>query len=77
MKKSFFRRIAALLCCMTLCFVSFKPVANAASDTILTLNLGGLSIYTYEDVPKAFDDTTDINTFIKNELDGWEYAKKR
>lgn len=76
MKKSFFRRITALLCCMTLCFVSFKPVANAASDTILTLNLGGLSIYTYEDVPKAFDDTTDINTFNKNELDGWEYAKK-
>lgn len=71
MKKSFFRRITALLCCIVLCFASFKPLAHAAiaGDPTLELTLGTLGIYDVEYIEFA-----DAATYTET-LDGWEYTK--
>lgn len=71
MKKSFFRRITALLCCIVLCFASFKPLAHAAiaGDPTLELTLGTLGIYDVEYIEFA-----DAATYTET-LDEWEYTK--
>ena len=69
MKKSLFRRMTALLCCILLFVVPMKPaVYAAATDATLQLNLGEFKIYN-----ENLEEFTETVDFV--DYDGqWQYT---